>query len=396
MQILTSFIILGEREMRTGSSEVRSTKSVSQGAPKTFYVFDPDAIQPGDILLTRAPSAISLAIRKVTKTEYSHAAICIDYGHFIEAIGSGVCRFNVMAVGVRDRTNIRLLRLNRTIPNAAQVAGTAAEHAHQDLLRGYTALGAVGVVVPSPKKPDEAALFCSQLVVEAYDKVPFSLLPGKKAKKIAPGHLVDSPSLEDVTDPALRQVISTDDPTGCLDDPHPKQRLHLWEVITKLKMLGRKSIQRAAERLNANPRSFYEIELLLRDTKDQELDRVIVAALEATKFCETYDAKASEQSDREERFANSMHLVKAAASGRLSSSQLSNAITETKQAIRMFEEDLEDRRKQHSLYVGRSIKAGLKSFSLLGDLQRKCISRNQEILTLLKGQLSALEKTPQQ
>jgi len=379
--------------MRTGSSEARSAQSVSLVVPKTFYVFDPDAIQPGDILLTRSPSAISLAIRKVTKTEFSHAAICIDYGHFIEAIGSGVCRFNVMAVGVQDRSNIRLLRLRKTIPSATQIAERAAEHAHQDLLRGYTALGAVGVVVPSLKKPDEAALFCSQLVVAAYDKAPFSLLPGKNAKKIAPGHLVESNSLEDVTDQALRQVISTDEPTWCLDDPHPKQRLHQWEVITKLKMLGRKSIERAVKRLNASPKSFYELELLLADTEDQELDRLIVAALEATRFCETYDARASEQSDREERFANSMHLVEAAASGRLSNSQLSDAITETKQAIRMFEEDLEDRRRQHSLYVGRSLKAGLKSFSLLGNLQRKCISRNQEALTLLKGQLSALEKT---
>jgi hypothetical protein len=377
--------------MRMGSSEARSTKSAGQASPKTFYIFDPDAIQPGDILLTRSPSAISLAIRKITKTEYSHAAICIDYGHFIEAIGSGVCRFNVMAVGVRDRSNIRLLRLNRAIPNAAQIAGTAAEHAHQDLLRGYTVLGAVGVKVPTLKKPDEAALFCSQLVVEAYDKVQYPLLPGKKAKKIAPGHLVESPSLEDVTDQAVRKINSVDEPTWCLDDSHPKQRLHHWEVITKLKMLGRKSIARETKRLKANPRSFYELELLLRDTKDPELDRVIVAALEAANFCETYDAKASEQYDRDGRFANSIHLVGAAASGQLSNSQRSDAITETRQAIRMLEEDLRDRQKQYSLYVGRSMAAGLKSFSLLGKLQRKCISRNQEALILLKGQLNGLQ-----
>lgn len=247
-------------------------------------------------------------------------------------------------------------------------------------------------MVPLPKEPHEASLFCSQLVMEAYDRITSPLLPGMETKKIAPGHLVASPYLEDVTDQALR--TSSDEPSWCLDDTSPFKRPHQWEAKTKLKVLGRKPIQRVVKRLNGNARSFYELELLLRDTKDAELDRAIVTALIATDFYDIYYSKTVDRFDEEKKqLENSLSLIEALATGSklISSGQLAAEITDTKQAITIFEEDLTERREQHRLYIKRSAEGNLETFALLGALQEKCINLNQHALNLLKRKLTVLE-----
>jgi hypothetical protein len=306
-----------------------------------------------------------------------------------------------MGVGVRDRENVRLLRLSPSVPNSQAISRFAAEAGHQDLQRGYSVAGAIGVVLPS--KRNEVALFCSQLVVEAYDKafkasrLQAPLVPGRKLNKIAPGHLLASPYLEDVTDQALRKVRSLEGPNWYLDEPSPTERPHQWETVRKLKILGSKSVQRAAgnAKTDAIPRSFFELELLLRDTKDQDLDAAVSAALEQSKFCETYYQKTLERMDRDGMVRSSLKLVDDATQGRLSGDQLTGAITETRQLIRLFEEDLNDRTEQHALYVKRAMEGNLKTFALLGDLQGKLKELSLEILKVLKEQLSALEKQDQ-
>jgi hypothetical protein len=49
-------------------------------------------------------------------------------------------------------------------------------------------------------------------------------------------------------------------------------------------------------------------------------------------------------------------------------------------------------RKQYELYAKRARQADFKTSAFLGDLQGKLMVLSQEILTLLKGQLAALEK----
>src|SRR5437879_1484704 len=136
------------------------------------------------------------------------------------------------------------------------------------------------------------------------------LVPKRKLNKVAPGHLLESPYLEDVTNQALRRVVSPEEARWYLDDPAPQQRPHQWETITKLKMLGSKSIQRVVARLERKPKSFFELELLLRDTKDQELDRVIVAALVRADFSNKFYEKTLKAVDREQAFKEADRLVR--------------------------------------------------------------------------------------
>lgn len=50
----------------------------------------PERLQPGDIILTSAPTLRSLGIRLVTLSSVSHAALYIGEGRVVEALGSGV------------------------------------------------------------------------------------------------------------------------------------------------------------------------------------------------------------------------------------------------------------------------------------------------------------------
>ena len=99
----------------------------------TIYAFDIDRIKTGDILLTRVDFAladprtyVSTIIQRFTKSPFSHAALCIGYGMFIEAIGTGVCRLAIMATGAHKRGNVRLLRLNDAKVSDASAKATGA------------------------------------------------------------------------------------------------------------------------------------------------------------------------------------------------------------------------------------------------------------------------------
>ncbi|VIO80689.1 hypothetical protein CI1B_85070 [Bradyrhizobium ivorense] len=380
------------------SDKARAAAADDHSGEKVFWRFDPDHVQPGDILVTRTPSLKSLAIRAATRTEFSHAALCIGYGHFIEAIGTGVCRFAIKGTSVRKRDNVRLLRLRRDVPHAQAIAKFAADAGHQDLQRGYSLAGAVGVKLPT--KPDPRAMFCSQLVVEAYDKamrmarITDPLVPGRKLSKIAPGHLPESPYLEDATDSALKQMRALEGPYWYLDEPNPEQRPHQWETEQKLKMLGSKSVQSAIKKTkaDANPRSFFELELLLRDTKSKDLDAVIAAALQRTNFCELYSGKIASSLDLAAMKISSDQLISRAAGGQMPDADLAAEIVETGQQIRLFEDDLSDRKEQYSNYVKRAMAADLKTFAMLGELQGEMRDLSDDILAVLRTQLAALQE----
>jgi uncharacterized protein YycO len=365
-------------------------KARSKVRRKTFYIFDPDAIEPGDILLTKTPSLKSHAIRTATKTKFSHAALCIEYGHFIEAIGSGVCRFATMSIGVRDAKNVKLLRLNRTISDSATISQRAADFGHQDLMRGFSVAGAVGVKLRG-LRPNQAALFCSQLVAQAYSSAGFDLLPGFNPSKIAPGYLAQSHYLEDVTQAALKISSSSDQPNWYLDEKSPADRPHQWEVRTKLKMLSDGAVRDILLQLKASPRSYYELESVLRDSRSAELDNAMSDALKRQDFVKAYYNKVSTALDEKALLKHAMQLTSAALEGTLAPEQLTATIIETRQIIRIFENDLLHRKQERDSYKKQAKELDMKTFKALGNLQSRCIGLNERVQTVLKGQLRALE-----
>jgi hypothetical protein len=237
----------------------------------SVYAFDIDRVMPGNILLTRVDfslkdtkSYVGAIIQRLTDSPFSHAALCIDYGMFIEAIGTGVCRLAIMATGAHKKENLRLLRLkDSAASDASAKASEAARIAQEYVLRGYSKRGAVGVKFPVFSDPQRAQLFCSQLVARAYEEVKQELVANKKSHEVHPGDLERSEVLEDVTDSAIFLLHTDSPPDFYLDDHTRFERPHHWEVATKIEILSDNQVRKALARLNERPASFWDLEKVL-------------------------------------------------------------------------------------------------------------------------------------
>jgi hypothetical protein len=267
---------------RTAKMPPAAGSQSSRRASGTAFVFIPKLVCPGDILLTRVPLNLldpstftSMAIQKGSRTPFSHAALCIEPGLMIEAVGTGVCRFALAPTGVRSRSNVKLLRLNLDVVDGPWRAQSAADRGHQYLSRGYSLSGAIGSRIAAFRKKGRGDLFCSELVAQAYEEAKCPLLPGKTPGEIAPGDLLKSDVLRDVTDLALRAVRIDSPLTYYLDDGTHFERTAHWEVRTKLKILKGEPVQRELAALGVNAQSFFELEKMLRNDMSPDLDRAV-------------------------------------------------------------------------------------------------------------------------
>lgn len=206
----------------------------------------------------------------------------------IEAVGAGVCRFALAPTGVRSRSNVRLLRLNLDVVDGPWRAQSAADRGHQYLSRGYSLSGAIGARIAAFRKKGRGDLFCSELVAQAYEEAKCPLLPGKTPGEIAPGDLLKSDILRDVTDLALRAVRIDAPLTYYLDDGSHLERTAHWEVRTMMKILQSEPVQRELAALGVSAQSFFELEKVLRNGTSPDLDRAVHDELVQHDFCGEY------------------------------------------------------------------------------------------------------------
>lgn len=280
----------------------RTAKMPSPGTPwssgtsaERAFVFIPKLVCPGDILLTRVPLNLldpstftSAGIRAGSRTPFSHAALCVEPGLMIEAVGTGVCRLALGPTGVRSRSNVKLLRLNLDVLDGPWRAQSAANRGHQYFSRDYSLSGAIGARIAAFRKKGRGDLFCSELVAQAYEEARCPLLPGKTPGEIAPGDLLKSDILRDVTDLALRAVRIDGPLMYYLDDGSHFERTAHWEVRTKIKILQSEPVQRELAALGVSARSFYELEKELRNDNSPGLDLAVHDELVRHDFCQEY------------------------------------------------------------------------------------------------------------
>lgn len=172
--------------------------------PGARWIFDETRMRPGDVVLERAEGKVSDTIALFSGGEYSHALILVDGGDFIEAIGGGSRTISVVRVVVDDPSRWRVLRYVGDGGDSNLIASAAATQARNLVFRPYNLKGAIASVTPL-RPGATAALFCSQLVAEAYrragadgfedpDRVtPASLEKSQAFTVIEPAPLVPAP-----------------------------------------------------------------------------------------------------------------------------------------------------------------------------------------------------------
>jgi hypothetical protein len=199
--------------------------------------------QPSDILLSTVDrSLVAAAIRAVTGSHFSHAAMHWKSLSFLEAIACGVCTFNILASAVIDKKNVQVFRLKDERRHA--LAGRAADAAYALIGREYWVEGALQAPLHIGNEDLRGRLFCSYLVAEAYGQVGIDLCPGKEPRFVTPGDLSSSPLLLDVTasvlyeaaDHELRGIVRAidgNDPTT----PQTEFRDVMGRILTQVRRM---------------------------------------------------------------------------------------------------------------------------------------------------------------
>ncbi|SFU37952.1 hypothetical protein SAMN05192541_101610 [Bradyrhizobium arachidis] len=391
------------------SSEKRSSEKKSSDASssnkslETVYVFDAGRVCPGDILLTRVPLKLldhstfqSSAIQAGTRAPFSHAALCIEHGLMIEAVGAGVCRFALGATGVRSKANVKFLRLNLDVVNGPQHAQLAAHFGHQYLSRGYSLPGALGTRIAPLRKKARGDLFCSELVARAYDEARCPLLPGKKPNRIAPGDLLKSDVLRDVTKLALVPIQIDTPLMYYLDDGSHFERVAHWEVRTKLKIVQSPPVQRELAALGASVPGFFELEKVLRQASSSGLDDAIHDELVRHDFSAEYTRRTLVSVDLKEpgeilsaefaaRFEPPEDQLK-----NLNKDTLEFLLEERKSAIVSFQNDIASRKTDIETWDRHRSSRNSRTFDYLTTMQRPLLDVSEQLLKLFRKELDAL------
>ncbi|MGC2809067.1 MAG: hypothetical protein WA303_01680 [Bradyrhizobium sp.] len=384
-------------------SKGTETKPDVRNAAGTAFVFVPRFVCPGDILLTRVPFDLldpstyaGVAIRGATLAPFSHAALCIEPGLMIEAIGTGVCRLALGQTGSRQRRNVKLLRLTLDVPDGHIIAQKAAFFGHQYLSRGYSIPGAIGTRIAALRKENRGDLFCSELVARAYREAGYSLLPGKGPGEIAPGDLLKSDALRDVTKLALLQ-ISTDRPFAFyLDDGSHFERPVHWEVKTKLEILRSGSVARELDAIHSSPESFFELEKVLRTCLSPNLDTAVHNELVLRSFKEQYLEKSFAAvgiSGPAEvwgpEFELRFHPTDAELEA-LTAQTLQLLILDIESSILSFRNDVKGRKTDIESWQSYRTDNNTKTFSYLEDMQTVLLLISERTLSLFEQQRELL------
>ena len=166
----------------------------------------------GDIVLVRgaakASTVISVAskIRRPSSNDsekrFSHVAMCVENGMFVEAIRPAVQLTSAVRFFVSDVKNIKVLRAK---PEIQHTVASAVRIGKNYLSRGYSVEDAIRSVIYTSKIDENGDIFCSYLVTSAFRKAGAPLL-NRDDETVTPNCLLDSPCLENVTEEVVQPV----------------------------------------------------------------------------------------------------------------------------------------------------------------------------------------------
>lgn len=214
---------------------------------RVYYAVDCSKLLKGDIILTTNPKSLkSWTIRKITKSDYSHAILCVNPPWCVESVGYGVLRFVISRFMINSKDNIKIMRLKRR-SEKSYLAENAARYADNQVTREYAIKDAITSPFCAIPQVDKGKFFCSQLVAESYLQSEINLLPGKEPWKISPGDLCRSNKLFEIPDQYLREAEISDklNCSGFLDGddfltPHSEEVTLKQGIIKEIEPLLKK------------------------------------------------------------------------------------------------------------------------------------------------------------
>lgn len=148
------------------------------------------ALLRGDIVLTTTTAAVSKAIRFGTKSDISHAMMCVQHGSVIDATSEGVHARNLQRLFFDDACALHVLRPKAKLTPAQ--LDQICQFVRQAIGSEYSAREAVRTVVGGSDQWTRKQ-FCSRLVAQAYASAGIKLV--NDVNYCAPADLANSPLL---------------------------------------------------------------------------------------------------------------------------------------------------------------------------------------------------------
>jgi hypothetical protein len=154
----------------------------------------------GDIILTTATAAVSKAIRWGTKSDISHAMICVQHGSVIDATSEGVHARNPQRLFFDDKCALHIFRPKAAL--SADQIDQICRFVRERIGSEYSTREAVRAAIGGSNQWTRKQ-FCSRLVAQAYASAGIKLVGDPNY--CAPADLAKSSLLAPVPD-AVEQV----------------------------------------------------------------------------------------------------------------------------------------------------------------------------------------------
>jgi hypothetical protein len=185
-----------------------------------MYLLDIDKLEAGDIILTRSNTEISERVRRLTKSEYSHAILYVGVSSCIESDGPGVQSQNIQRLLYENETDVKVLRLKAdkakiAIPNVIVFA-------RQKVGTEYSVSEAIEAVLKREVNAKETnRQFCTRFVAQAFESTGIRLVDNPDYCN--PEELLKSDLLIEVKEP-LREANAAEIEFANSESPLKKQQ----------------------------------------------------------------------------------------------------------------------------------------------------------------------------
>jgi hypothetical protein len=154
----------------------------------------------GDIILTTTTAVVSKAIRWGTKSDISHAMICVQHGSVIDATSEGVHARNIQRLFFDDKCALHVFRPKAAL--GAEQVDQICRFVRERIGSEYSTREAVRAAIGGSDQWTRKQ-FCSRLVAQAYASAGIKLVGDPNY--CAPADLAKSPLLASMPD-AVEQV----------------------------------------------------------------------------------------------------------------------------------------------------------------------------------------------
>lgn len=223
-------------------------------------VFDPAGLFPGDVVLERSAGKESDLITKFDGGNYSHVLMHLGAGEFIEAIDGGSRSISFLRLPLDEPEHWSLFRYVGAGKMSRIVAEQAALEARNLAHMPYNLWGALTSITPVPGRPS-TALFCSELVAEAFRRAGAEIEPGLPPEKTTPRVVERSNRFVAITPLPLMSAVS---PAGDRGEAYAATPMHaenqlVQRVFAQLMERDGPWLRAAAKPFGVEPRTLFDL-----------------------------------------------------------------------------------------------------------------------------------------